>query len=1728
MKWMQVQKILMTHGVKILAAMLGAGVIGTAAVQSRMDDNAFSPSGHSRAILQNEVVYPGEEERTRANGEGDGKDAWEKAEELLEEKLAQSDAADSALFDESRIAGRIEDANVLVGDFEDDLSDRKDRGTDSSSKQTSHGQLDGRSVYVRDNNAQDGSPVIPALNRDRIVGRTGDNTADDGRNGKNGLTTGRNDSRRSTGTSETSNGGSEYSGYDRRQRSDNAEAASADDRTRVITPALDPTKPVVKTPEEERIERLREEYKQYDFVIPESHPANIGYTTSISEKRLARMKEEQGKSEAIVTINEFDFFNPRKFTTSDVLDAATILYAYDVKLDYVTINQSDQKINRLTSYQIDNPDLENVKVVIEDVFDKYGNKTHCIVQVIVNYGPNYEYTASGEREIELYDERVIFVDEDGKEIGSRYYNNDDTCIVNEFESPIYGPGASVEPTFMEGDEQYISELCEGVSDTPNGELIDRFIVSPEGRIDGKRVLYAKKNYKVPDNWRIKREYSDELSKETRYFAVLCSTGDSDEDVIVPPGIEVVRGEIKAKSLTISSEVQKIDLSNAVVKEEFHVSEDNPYFSVTEDGLLTDKAGKTLYGVPAEKKETIVIPAEIEEIACNFADEQTVEFSGNEQPSWQDIQEEMSQNQTLKIVLPKDSYLEYLRKWRMDETAMSNVYIKDEEASLKEQQIYVEQDGSVVQRLDGEENKLRLLRIPADISYWGYYVVPDTVEEIAEGAISEKDTLGALIVQESVKTIDETVLQKDKIGASVYLMHTEKAPEIKKNDNYHAPTVDFDNLSQKQKDYIINNRLRIVTLNSEIQRQLESYIDSEDKARTVVPDDKVIRIYNGNVYTVQLEEGKRPALTLMRANPAAKTFFEEDIPKDCDLIMVNDSAFANCKNLQLVELPETTTVIGGGAFKGCDNLEGVLAKTSDDLYTVPDVFDGCDNLRFFATNATSPYEWDYYNGSIIGVSESFRKWDELTQTEKDNKPQNEKLGFVRIYGETDLETDLEKLQKEKDNLSTLNILYANDYFMASSAEEQVQYSLQKAGDGYILLAKRKNEETANGQYDPDCIVVSATTNVSGEIKLGGANTIGVQAFEGCTSRFTIAKKDWNGIAEFWQESFKNATGFEGISENGIPTGKVTLGENGLAADEEGNLLGSFLFVGEHAFENCTAIQSAEITLGEKGWSRDFVPYARWESNLDGVPEVRMETFAGCTKLTEVTFVPGAESRRNYVDQIKFGAFAGTEVKKLKIPDSVTVIEAQSFGQNMNHLDFYIPTEGRSVDDGLYMVPTLRRSSNYGKFESADTEFAFRYPNDENANEVEITFNGKTGEECLEIASAFIMQWRYNMLGYTDEVLESWVEDDEDTKDGEEEALKEGEESEGFEENEDNTTYKKVVEFRSAPVMMYLDYYYKIYQQRSGELLEELRNRYSKQPADTETAENEDSLDQTEEERAEKLKNETIQLIRTAILDRVDRAENKLKEMMGVASNLSELDEKIGYVSAADEIDAAIQWQKQREVENEKQDEESNNSYFEDTDKFVSESAMLANSLAIDLSGTTDVSRMLEELQGSIATETDMAEIDSKDDEVQPEVAKSEFESAEEEAVETRETLNQLKSEEDADQNEKLEAAESDTVAENVSSNEDEVTDAMIESEETITATEDVEDAELAEEKTADDTVLDAVDNDSSDENLTETVDEVPAEATSTEVEASTESGETTEDVTAEKTTTVEENSSDAEN
>ena len=86
--------------------------------------------------------------------------------------------------------------------------------------------------------------------------------------------------------------------------------------------------------------------------------------------------------------------------------------------------------------------------------------------------------------------------------------------------------------------------------------------------------------------------------------------------------------------------------------------------------------------------------------------------------------------------------------------------------------------------------------------------------------------------------------------------------------------------------------------------------------------------------------------------------------EVQITAIGDAAFANCTGLQWVTLPESVKSIGYQAFYNCTSLQGILSRSTDTISIGNQALDGCTSIRFAAFNAMECTTAEGYSPEIV--------------------------------------------------------------------------------------------------------------------------------------------------------------------------------------------------------------------------------------------------------------------------------------------------------------------------------------------------------------------------------------------------------------------------------------------------------------------------------------------------------------------------------------------------------------------------------------------------------------------------------------------------------------------------------------------------------------------------------------------------------------------------------------------
>lgn len=330
-----------------------------------------------------------------------------------------------------------------------------------------------------------------------------------------------------------------------------------------------------------------------------------------------------------------------------------------------------------------------------------------------------------------------------------------------------------------------------------------------------------------------------------------------------------------------------------VNKGYLVDEDNPNYQSTEDGVLLNKAGMEMLGIPYEL-ESLTIPETITKAALPSDNQiSEIELLAESEKGLPELNYKNLKN--CKLIVAESFMEDYLQHNNSLIRQGTGVCV----ASADSPDItYTMKNGVIL----SNTGSVRRIVSNDNVSV----AMPNETKNIEENAFSKGAGIQTLIMP--------------KNGNILHL----KAGSLKGSD-----IAEIWCYSQRQYD-AVQKELKGSGASSDVSVELlqmsqegYSYKVSADAVTLLdAPDD--ITEFDG---TVTAEDGTALTVTTLA-----------------------EHVFADCKNLEWVTLSECVTRIGYQAFENCESLQGVLINTTETITIGNGAFDGCDSLRFVASNA----------------------------------------------------------------------------------------------------------------------------------------------------------------------------------------------------------------------------------------------------------------------------------------------------------------------------------------------------------------------------------------------------------------------------------------------------------------------------------------------------------------------------------------------------------------------------------------------------------------------------------------------------------------------------------------------------------------------------------------------------------------------------------------------------------
>ncbi len=457
-----------------------------------------------------------------------------------------------------------------------------------------------------------------------------------------------------------------------------------------------------------------------------------------------------------------------------------------------------------------------------------------------------------------------------------------------------------------------------------------------------------------------------------------------------------------------------------------------------------------------------------------------------------------------------------------------------------------------------------------------------------------------------------------------------------------------------------------------------------------------------------------------------------IPNDGSVTKIGEQAFANCKNIVNVTIPDRVTSIGAGAFSGCVGLKKVLIKNKTTVIW-NNAFDGCtkltsinipDNLKTISENtfrnctslqniAIPDSVSRIGNGAFAdcqnlkniiipnGVNnignEAFKNCKLLTNVVIPKSVTNIGEGaFSGCIGLTEISIPFVGNRAGVTSRDTyqypFGYIFGTAYYNYGVSTEQYYHSgspISTTSTTYYIPSSLKSVTVTGGE-----ILYGAFNNCSNLINItisDDVTTIGGQAFSGCSSLESmvipfVGAEAGKTSSDTYQYPFGYLFGTSSYT-GGVATQQYYYGSSTSSRTSTTYYIPSSLksvtVTGGNvlcgAFYNCSSLTS--ITIPNSVTSIGYRAFDDCSSLTsitipNSVTSIEDGAFWGCSSITSIT-IP------NSVTSIEDGAFWGcSSITSITIPNSVTSIGDRTFQDCSSLTSVTIPNSVTSIGDSAF--------------------------------------------------------------------------------------------------------------------------------------------------------------------------------------------------------------------------------------------------------------------------------------------------------------------------------------------------------------------------------------------------------------------------------------------------------------
>ncbi|MDD4110817.1 MAG: leucine-rich repeat protein, partial [Clostridia bacterium] len=390
------------------------------------------------------------------------------------------------------------------------------------------------------------------------------------------------------------------------------------------------------------------------------------------------------------------------------------------------------------------------------------------------------------------------------------------------------------------------------------------------------------------------------------------------------------------------------------------------------------------------------------------------------------------------------------------------------------------------------------------------------------------------------------------------------------------------------------------------------------------------------------------------------------------IGIYDNAFANCKNIISIVIPDTVQSIGSGVFSGCTGLEEItLPFVGESINSSIKYFGFIFGASGYGTNVnhvpSSLKKVTIEDGQIAG--NAFYGCKNLTSVNISDKVS--KIGegaFVGCSGLTEMTLPFVGTGETTQASERLfGYIFGQTFYTGSITTDQFYSDYNKMT--YYIPENLRDVVITGGSIDYGAFYNCTTlTSITFPEKL---TNIGEKAFHNCNKLvFVTIPKSVHSIGD---SAFANCYKLQNVN---------------MAEDSE------LTKIGFSAFQNCTSLLSITIP--------------------DGITSLYGSTFSGCSNLVAV--IISENSKLNYIGDNAFSYC--TNLESISIPEGVTNISQNAFynsnkiiyeiyDNNLKYLNnWLIGTVGKTLETATLKAETT--GIYYSAFENCSNLISINIP------------------------------------------------------------------------------------------------------------------------------------------------------------------------------------------------------------------------------------------------------------------------------------------------------------------------------------------------------------------------------------------------------------------------------------